>query len=486
MYEVDEHLNHAFSCAVWSHFESISQVPRGSGNEEGIRQLLIQFANKNELEYQVDKTGNIIIYKPASADKLDAPVTILQSHVDMVNEKNDDSQHDFSRDPIQFIQDGEWIRANGTTLGADDGIGVAATLAILESNQLSHGPLEALFTVEEETTMTGAMGVEKALLKGRTLINIDSEHSDVLTVGCAGGINLDIQQNYRIEQQPIGFDIKTIRISGLKGGHSGCDIHLQRGNAILIVARILSALQNFDFRVVSIKGGTVDNAIPRNAEATIAIPELDTQELCLEFDKLISNIKNELRSVEPEIKFELVTSQVDGSVMNKEDQTRCIKALYGCLNGVHRFSDDFESVVETSSNLGVYTLENGEMRAECFVRSLVDSATLNVSEMIAGPFELSGAHVERRGFFPGWKPEPESKLLDLMVETYQEINQQKPQVEVIHAALECGIIGSALGKADMVSIGPIIENPHSPDERVNIASVDKFYRLLVQTLAAIE
>lgn len=484
MSAVIDTLNQSYAYSVWKHFHAISQVPRGSGNEAGIRQLLIDFANDNSLEWKTDTIGNIVIYKAASQGREESPVTILQSHVDMVNEKNDLSQHDFTKDAISFVRDGDWIRADGTTLGADDGIGVAATLAILEDNSLSHGALEALFTVEEETTMAGAMEVDAALLKGRRLINIDSEDSETLTVGCAGGINLDIEHEYKTDVVPDGHQIQKITISGLKGGHSGCDIHLQRGNAILLMARVIRLLQQFKLRLISLNGGTVDNAIPRSAEAVFAIASDQLQPFSNQFLSVVSDIQSEFRSVEPDVKFDLVATESTDPVMDKQQQEQIIKALHGCINGVHRNSDDFESVVETSSNLGVYRLEKGKMTADCFIRSLVDSATVNAGERIAGHFELSGAKVTRRGLFPGWKPEPKSKLLDSMIEKYRAINGKAPKVEVIHAALECGIIGSALGGADMVSIGPIIEHPHSPDEKVHVSSVDSFYRLLVASLAS--
>ncbi len=482
MNAVVDKLSPSFAYSLWKNFAMISEVPRGSANEQEIVQLLVDFADKYRLKWKKDATGNLVIYKEATEGKERCPVVILQSHVDMVTEKTDQSQHDFSIDPIEWVEDGEWIRANGTTLGADDGIGVAATMAILQSTDISHGAIEALFTVEEETSMAGAMGVDSNLLRGRRLINIDSEDSDVLTVGCAGGINLDIYKTYSSESLPESYQSFEITLSGLKGGHSGCDIHLQRGNAIFVLARVLRELQTVGIRIANFKGGTVDNAIPRSAKASIAVPLEQVETFKKNVEQIIGDIKTELRSVDPTLNIKLIECDPLGSVIGEQEQSNWLKAMHGCLNGVLRVSDDFELVVETSSNLGVFSIDDGVIRGVCFVRSLIDSATRNAGEAIAGHFELAGAQVERRGFFPGWKPEPKSELLDLMHEQYKKLNQKEPKVEVIHAALECGIIGSALGGADMVSIGPDIMNPHSPDERVNVDSVDKFYRLLVSTL----
>lgn len=485
MYLSADDFNQSVAARVWQHFYSISQIPRGSGNEQQICRFLIDFAEQHKLKWRQDSFGNMVIYKAATEGEEQRPVTILQSHVDMVEEKTDDSSHDFSCDPIQWLSDGEWLKADNTTLGADNGIGVAAMLAVLENNEISHGAIEALFTLEEETTMAGAMAVEGQFFKGKTLINLDSEDSRVLTVGCAGGVNLDISQTYQFEQVSGDYCSCAIKLSGLKGGHSGCDIHLQRGNAILLMARVLARLQSYGLRIVRFNGGTVDNAIPRSAEVEIALPTQNKAEFLSAFDSLISEIKTELRSVDAGLHFTLEPKAVVGAAINSSDQDKLLKTLHGCLNGVHRFSDDFKGVVETSSNLGVLKLENGQLYAECFVRSLVDSATQDSGEKIAGQFELAGAQVERRGFFPGWKPEPASKLLDLLAEEYKVVNGESAQVEVVHAALECGIIGAELGGADMVSIGPDIENPHSPDERIHIASVDRFYQLLLKGLASI-
>jgi len=471
---------------VWGHFYSISQIPRGSGNEQAICRFLVEFAEQHQLKWRQDSFGNMVIYKAATEGAEHRSVTILQSHVDMVEEKTDDSSHDFSCDPIQWLSDGEWLKADSTTLGADNGIGVAAMLAVLENREINHGAIEALFTLEEETTMAGAMAVEGKFFEGRTLINLDSEDSRVLTVGCAGGINLDIRQTYQLEQLNSGYCSYTIKLSGLRGGHSGCDIHLQRGNAILLMARVLARLQSHGLRICHFVGGTVDNAIPRSAVAEIALPEENRTAFLSAFDSLIAEIKTELRSVDADMCFSLEQNTDIAPVINHNEQVNLLKVLHSCLNGVHRFSDDFKGVVETSSNLGVLKLENGQLYAECFVRSLIDSATQDSGEKIAAQFELAGAEVERRGFFPGWKPEPASALLDLLAEEYKLVNGDSPQVEVVHAALECGIIGAELGGADMVSIGPDIENPHSPDERINIASVDRFYQLLLNGLSNIK
>ena len=470
---------------VWEHFHAISQVPRPSGHEQQLKQHIIAVAREHGLLWKEDATGNLVVCKQATPGREHSPSVTLQGHLDMVAEKNDDSAHDFLKDPIRFVQDGEWLKADGTTLGADNGIGVAAALAVLTSNDIEHGPLEALFTIEEETTMAGAEGVDPEMLQGQVLLNLDTEEHDHLYIGCAGGINVEVRHDYATETTPAGYQGIKLSLTGLKGGHSGCDIHLQRANAVQVMVRMLKRLQSSDMRISEMKGGTVDNAIPRSAEALVAVPETRFEAFSEIFDKVLNELQREFRSVESELTFKLEAVTASETVMALPEQKQWLHALHACHNGVKRFSDDFEGVVETSNNLGVLKLAEGALSIDCFARSLVDSSTVDLANNIAGVFELAGADVRIRGFFPGWKPEPESKIKDLMMAEYARLNGAEPGVEVIHAALECGILGAARPGMDMISFGPTIKFPHSPDERILISSVDSFWKLLTATLQAL-
>ncbi len=472
--------------SVWEHFHAISQIPRPSGHEQQLKQHIIELAHTHGLLWKQDAAGNLVVCKQATPGRESSPSVTLQGHLDMVAEKNDDSTHDFLKDPIQFVLDGDWLKANGTTLGADNGIGVAAALAILTTKDIEHGPLEALFTIEEETTMAGAEGVDPEMLQGQVLLNLDTEEDDHLIVGCAGGINVEVRQSYTTETTPAGYQGIKLSLTGLKGGHSGCDIHLQRANAVQVMVRVLKRLQTSEMRISEVKGGTVDNAIPRRADALVVVPEAKFEEFTATFDKALNELQREFRSVEPDLTFKLETVTAPETLMALPEQKQWLNALHACHNGVKRFSDDFEGVVETSNNLGVLKLAEGSLSIDCFARSLVDSSTVDIANNIVGVFELAGADVKVRGFFPGWKPEPTSKIKDLMVAEYTRLNGEAPGVEVIHAALECGILGAARPGMDMISFGPTIKFPHSPDERILISSVDSFWNLLKATLQSLK
>ncbi|MGY0219369.1 aminoacyl-histidine dipeptidase [Endozoicomonadaceae bacterium StTr2] len=476
----------ASSLPVWQHFLAISEIPRPSGHEQQLKEHIIGFAESKGLEWKEDQTGNIVVRKPATAGREGCPVVTMQGHLDMVPQKGDDSDHDFLTDPITLVPLGDWLKADNTTLGADNGIGVAAALAVLDSDTIEHGPVEALFTIEEETTLAGAEGIDPAMIQGDILLNLDTEENDKLYVGCAGGMNVEVDHQYRTEPVPAGYQAVKLALSGLKGGHSGCDVHLQRGNSIKLMARVLKSLQKFDIRLNLFNGGSVDNAIPRSAGALIVLPEAQYEAFTAAFDAIVAELTLELNAVEPDFRFKLEEAEMPVTVMALAEQQLWLKALHACHNGVFRFSDHFDGVVETSNNLGVLRIENGQLLINCFARSLVDSAVKDLVENVAGVFEMTGAEVKRSGFFPGWKPEPKSAILDLMAEQYEKLNGDKPGVEVIHAALECGLLGAARPGMDMISFGPTIEFPHSPDEKIYIPSVESFWKLLVATLQALK
>ena len=404
----------------------------------------------------------------------------------MVPQKNTGKVHDFERDPIETIVDGDWVRANGTTLGADNGMGVAAAMAVLESTELRHGPIEALFTSDEEAGMTGATGLKPGLLKGEILLNLDSECEGELCIGCAGGLNGTTTFRYR--EQPVPGDCVGFRISvtGLKGGHSGVDIHLGRGNANKIMNRILyHSHRESGLLLASIEGGSLRNAIPRESFAHVVVPSRMVRDFVDALALLTCKIKNELSAVEPTLDIEAVFAELPGTVIEQTSFIQFMNALYACPNGVMRMSDDMEGLVETSNNLAIARSENGLITIENLLRSSVDSARDDLEVMIRSVFELAGAASIFDGGYPGWKPESDSPILKVMEGVYRSTFGETAGVKAIHAGLECGIIGGAYPDLDMISFGPTICFPHSPDEKVNVASVGRFWEFLVETLGSV-
>ncbi|HNY02960.1 MAG TPA: aminoacyl-histidine dipeptidase [Bacteroidales bacterium] len=469
--------------ALWKHFHSLTQIPRPSKKEEAIQEFMYNFGKGLGLETIRDEVGNIIIRKPATPGMENRKGVILQGHLDMVPQKNSDKAHDFEKDPIETIVDGEWVRANGTTLGADNGMGVAAAMAILESKDIPHGPVEALFTTDEETGMTGATGLKPGVLKGDILMNMDSEDEGELYIGCAGGTNGNITFTY--SEKPLAGDYKgfKLNVTGLKGGHSGVDIHLGRGNANKIMNRVLyHGYKKHGLQVASIDGGSLRNAIPRESFAAVAVPAGQAADFLTCLEKQASKIKNELSAVEPTLKIEAVAADVPGSVIDPEVMLRVMNAVYACPNGVVRMSNEMEGLVETSNNLAIVKSENGTIKVMNLLRSSVDSAKDDLQQVIQCVFDLAGGISVFDGSYPGWKPNPASPILKAMQDVYQKKYGNIPEIKAIHAGLECGILGGAYPNWDMISFGPTIRYPHSPDEKVNIATVQKFWDFLVETL----
>ncbi|MFO8066466.1 MAG: aminoacyl-histidine dipeptidase [Bacteroidales bacterium] len=469
--------------AVWEFFEEICNIPHPSKHEEKMIEYTKDFAAKHGLESEVDETGNVIIRKPATAGMEDRQTIVLQGHLDMVPQKNSDKQHDFTKDPIEPVIDGDWVKANGTTLGADNGIGVAASLAILQDKTIEHGPIEALFTVDEETGMGGAFGLKKGFIKGDILLNLDSEDEGELYIGCAGGVDTNISFKYSEENTPSGHIAYKIVVKGLKGGHSGLDINTGRGNANKIINRVLwQANRELGLQLASIDGGSLKNAIPREAEAVVTLPKENAQKLEELVSKTEAEAKNELGSIDPGLSLKAEKIDNPSKIIAPKVAKNFFDAVYGCPHGVIRMIGDMPEIVETSTNLAILKSENNNIEVSTLQRSSVDSAKDDLANMIRSVFELAGADVEHEGAYPGWKPNVNSPILKTMKEVYNNKFGKVPEQKVIHAGLECGLIGGVQPNLDMISFGPDIENPHSPDERVNVKSVELFWQFLLETL----
>ncbi|ACF11421.1 aminoacyl-histidine dipeptidase [Chlorobaculum parvum NCIB 8327] len=472
--------------ALWRHFYNLTQIPRPSGHEQQIREYVADFGRRLGLKSLIDEAGNVIIRKPAKKGMEQRKGVILQAHLDMVPQKNADSHHDFERDPIEAYFEKGWVRARGTTLGADNGIGVAAALAVLESESLSHGPLEALFTANEEAGMTGAMGLKPEVLEGEILLNLDSEDEGELFIGCAGGLDGTMTFRYSEASLPPDYAGFEIRVSGLKGGHSGLDIHLGRGNANKIMNRLLQAGHDCcSLRLASIDGGSLRNAIPRESTSLVTLPS-DRAELFVEtLKRLGATIAEELAAVDPDLRIEIRAAEIPDTVIDNESFGRLLQAVADCPNGVVRMSGEMDGVVETSNNLARVKSNAGSIAVECLLRSSVDSSLEELATSIQSVADRVGATSSFTGGYPGWKPDPDSPILSLMQRIYQQRFGKAPEVKAIHAGLECGIIGGIYPGLDMISFGPTIRFPHSPDEKVECASVQKFWDFLVDVLADI-
>jgi dipeptidase D len=469
--------------AVWEYFYQLTQIPRPSKHEAAAIAFVKKFGENLGLETIVDKVGNVIIRKPATKGYEDRRGVIFQGHLDMVPQANSDANHDFTKDPIDAYIDGEWVKARGTTLGADNGMGVAAAMAVLASKDIAHGPLEGLFTIDEETGMSGAFALKAGLLKGNILLNMDSEDEGELYVGCAGGIDGNFYFDAKLMEIPSHFVSYKISITGLKGGHSGLDIPLERGNANKLMFRFIQmANEKYGVHLTDIQGGSLRNAIPREAFATFLFPEdkaVDLPKFVSDFEAMV---KAELSSADPNVKVTIAKTEMPEKMISDGVQSRLTKAVYGCPNGVIRMSMDMPGLVETSSNLAVVKLIGSEVVVQCLMRSSVDSAKTDLANSIGSVFALADARVEFRGEYPGWKPNMNSQILLTMQDTYNKIFGKIPEIKAIHAGLECGILGGAYPNWDMISFGPTIRFPHSPDEKINIETVSKFYTWLVETL----
>lgn len=468
---------------IWKNFYSLTQVPRPSKHEDAIQDFMMKFGQDLGLETIKDETGNIIIKKPATPGMEDRKGVILQGHLDMVPQANSDKKHNFKTDPIDAYVDGDWVTADGTTLGADNGMGVAAAMAVLESKDLAHGPIEALFTADEETGMTGAFGLQPGVLDGDILLNMDSEDEGELYIGCAGGTDATAIFEYKEALVPEKMVAYKLIVKGLKGGHSGMDIPLGRGNSNKIMFRFLKqAAKDYKIRISKVIGGSLRNAIPREAFVTVVVPEENVADFENAVDFFEGMVASELSSVEPDFTFSCKETELPDSVIDEKTQHNLIHAIYACPNGVIRMSNDMEGLVETSTNLAIVKSGNFKIEVQCLLRSSVETAKKDLAEMMDSVFTLAGADIKFDGSYPGWKPNPNSEILEVMKKVYNNKFGKVPELKAIHAGLECGLLGAVYPKWDMISFGPTIRSPHSPDEKVNIATVEKFWNYLVEAL----
>ena len=467
---------------VWRHFDEIRKIPHCSKHEEKIREYVLDFAKQHNIKSKTDKAGNVVLLKPASQGMEGKPTVILQGHMDMVCEKNSDVDFDFSKDPINLKLNGDVLTADGTTLGADNGIGLAMSLAILEDETVKHGPIEALFTVDEETGLTGAFAMESDMLTGKILLNLDSEDFGVITVGCAGGG--DSQIKLPLKTQPISGNLGTltIKISGLRGGHSGVDIREQRGNAVKILTRILWKAKDYKFFISDIKGGDKHNAIPREAYAIVAIDKSDKDKFISTLKSESKNILEEIKPIDPKFKVDVEDNDEIKTTLTNDSQGRLLDLLHGLPHGVDKMSYDIPTLVETSTNLATISIKDGKAAIGLSSRSSIKSALQDFRDRIRATAELSGATVEEDSPYPGWKPNLDSNILKLSKKIFKDMYGKEPTVEAIHAGLECGIIGEKFPGMDMISIGPTIKYPHSPEEQVHVSTVNKFYNYLLKIL----
>ena len=469
---------------IWTKFAELCAIPRPSGHEDAIREYLVAQGNAFGIESFADEAGNVIMRKPATPGMEDRKGIILQAHMDMVPQKNNDKDFDFTKEPISAYIDGEWVTADGTTLGADNGMGVAAILAVMGAKNLQHGPLEALITASEETGMYGAFGLKPGVLQGDILLNLDSETEGELYVGCAGGLDINVTLKYKEERVPAGYVAKKIDVKGLLGGHSGIEIILERGNANKIMARLLLKTQKeVGLRLAAIDGGGLRNAIPREAIATVMVPEAQVESLNELVKTIAETVSEELKGVDDNVTIQLSDTVTPASVMDLDSQNRLLNAIQGCPNGVFRMSPSIKGLVQTSTNLARVVFENGTIRMQALLRSSVDSEKEYLAETMSSVFTLAGAEVTPSGGYSGWNPDMSSPILKTMTESYEALYGQEPAVMAIHAGLECGLLGGKYPGLDMISFGPTICYPHSPDEKVNIASVGKFWDYLLHTLA---
>lgn len=472
---------------IWQQFQVLCDTPRPSFEEAAIRQQLFDWATQRDLSAYIDTCGNLLIKKPATPGMQDRATIVLQGHLDLVAQKNADSNHNFSTDPIQTVIENGWVTAVGTTLGADNGIGVAAALAVLASDDIAHGAIEALFTIEEESSLRGATELEEGILAGKILLNLDSEDRGDVYIGCAGGVDINGHKQFQTISCDNNSSCYEIKISGLRGGHSGLDIHKGIGSANVLLARLLYRLNSeTNFSLNSLNGGTLRNAIAREAVATIFCSEPEVEKITAIIDRQLSQFKSELKGVDDHlnIHFDLNSSQ-DSHVLSKADQSQLINLIYSLPHGVESMSRDLPGVTHTSNNFGVVTLEKGAFEVCLLSRSLADSKTQAMADKVAACLDLAGVNCQFESPYPGWLPDPNTGLLKQFLDIHQQEMGFAAGVKVIHAGLECGIIGAKYPGMQMVSFGPNIRGAHSPDERLEISSVNDFWRLLVKLLASL-
>ena len=467
--------------SLWNHFADLNAIPRASKKEERVIAFAKKFGESLGLETIEDHIGNVIIKKPATPGMEGRKTVVLQSHLDMVHQKNNDTVFDFDTEGIKMIVDGDWIKAEGTTLGADNGIGVASIMAVLSATDIEHPPLEALFTIDEETGMTGALELKGGFLDADIMLNLDTEDDDELTIGCAGGIDVTAQGKYDSQQTPSGVSTFKVEIKGLSGGHSGMEIHKGLGNANKLMNRLLTALsKETKIYLHQIDGGGLRNAIPRESVAIVSVESADT------FQKIISEYKTiynrEYRSTDASLVIETESITTPAEFADMKFASQFLKAIYACPSGIYRMSPEMDDLVQTSNNLARVLVKDGKYEVLCLTRSSVDSEKTDMVMTLTSIFELIGGEVSTSGDYPGWTPDPSSSIVDLMSKLYEEMYQEKPHVYACHAGLECGILGTNYPEMEMISFGPNIRGAHSPDERVQISSVQKYWGFLLETL----
>lgn len=473
--------------ALWNKFADLNAVPRPSKKEDRVIEFMKNFGNSLGLETFEDEIRNVIIRKPATPGMENRKALVLQGHLDMVHQKNAETVFDFDTQGIDMFVDGDWVRARGTTLGADNGLGVAAIMAILESTTIPHPAIEALFTIDEETGMTGALNLKGGILQGQILLNLDTEEDDEIDIGCAGGIDVTATAEYDEEDTPEGSTAYIITVKGLKGGHSGMDIHKGLGNANKIMNRLLfDGFDNFGLQIATINGGSLRNAIPRESVAKVIIAEVYDEAFVFDMQQIVNEIKTEFKTTEPnlEVVFEKLKT-VPAKVMPSIAQFYFVRAMYTAHNGVYRMSADFDNLVETSNNIAKVVVGEGQLSVQCLTRSSVETSKFDLANALRSAFELMGCEVEFSGSYPGWTPNSKSEILDVLVGIYEKQNHEKPKVVACHAGLECGILGTNYPDMDMISFGPTIHGAHSPDERASISSAQKFWKFVLEILANI-
>lgn len=468
---------------IWNHFADLNAVPRPSKKEERVIEFMKAFGKNLGLETFEDEIRNVIIKKPATAGMEDRKTIVLQSHLDMVHQKNNDTNFDFETQGIEMMVDGAWVKAKGTTLGADNGIGVATIMSILASKNIPHPAIEALFTIDEETGMTGAIGLKGGILSGEILLNLDTEEEDEIDIGCAGGLDVTATRSYTEESVPDKKVAYQVSVKGLNGGHSGIEIHKGLGNANKIMNRILyDGYKKFGMRIAELSGGSLRNAIPRESVAIVIVAESSGEAFIEELEKVGSEIKFEFKTIDPKLTLEIQAVSLPKKVMNAEDQERTIKALYAAHNGVYRMSADIKDLVETSNNVARVIIKEGQISIQCLTRSSVETSKFDLADALRSTFELAGFDVAFTGSYPGWTPNVKSPVLELLKNLYIKIHNEEPKVVACHAGLECGILGTNYPDMDMISFGPTIRGAHSPDERVNIESVQRFWIFVKEIL----
>lgn len=469
--------------ALWNHFADLNAVPRPSKKEERVIQFMVDFGKSLGLDTQVDHIGNVIIKKPASKGFENKTPVVMQSHLDMVHQKNNDTVFDFDTEGIRMMVEGDWVKADGTTLGADNGIGVATIMALLASTDIDHPAIDALFTIDEETGMTGALELKGGMISGKILLNLDTEDDNELTIGCAGGVDVTASGSYDEESLEGEFVGLQITVGGLSGGHSGMDIIKGLGNANKLMNRLLyKSYEQFGLRVAHIEGGGLRNAIPRESVAIVALPENQDEAFLQHIENFSLAVAEELGTTDPDFKVKVQKVDAPELVMNEDDQDLILAALYACPNGIHRMSPDIEGLVQTSNNLARVEIKEGEFKALCLTRSSSETEKEDQALSIEAAFMATGAVVELSGDYPGWQPRPGSPVVSMMNDLYEEMFKEKAHVMACHAGLECGILGTNYPEMDMVSFGPNIRGAHSPDERVQISSVQKFWSYLLEAL----